>query len=96
MFSVITPLGFPGGSDGKESACSMGDRVRSLSWEDSLEKGRATTFIFFLFLICFYFIFNFYFILLDNTVLVLPYINMNQPQDASGWCMGMIQRDDMG
>ena len=31
-------LGFPGGSDGKESACSVGD----LGWEDPLEEGMAT------------------------------------------------------
>ena len=30
--------GFPGGSGGKESACSAGD----LGWEDSLEEGMAT------------------------------------------------------
>ena len=30
--------GFPGGSDGKESACNVGD----LGWEDPLEKGMAT------------------------------------------------------
>ena len=30
--------GFPGGSDGKESACNMGD----LGQEDPLEKGMAT------------------------------------------------------
>ena len=35
-------MGFPGGSDGKESACSVGDGDRSLCWEDSLEKGMAT------------------------------------------------------
>jgi len=29
--------GFPYGSAGKESACSVGDWVRSLSWEDPLE-----------------------------------------------------------
>ena len=34
-------LGFPGGSDGKESACNVGDLVRSLGWEDALEKGKA-------------------------------------------------------
>ena len=33
---------FPGGADGKESACSSGDRVWSLGWEDPLEKGMAT------------------------------------------------------
>ena len=31
-------LGFPGGSDGKESDCNAGD----LGWEDSLEEGMAT------------------------------------------------------
>ena len=31
-------LGFPGGSDGKESTCNAGD----LGWEDPLEKGMAT------------------------------------------------------
>ena len=36
-------------------------------------------FVFFLFFLCFFFNFNFYFILLHNTVLVLPYIDMNPP-----------------
>ena len=36
------PLGFPCGSAGKESACNVGDLVRSLGWEDPLEKGKAT------------------------------------------------------
>ncbi|CAI9167937.1 unnamed protein product [Rangifer tarandus platyrhynchus] len=31
----------PGGSDGKESACNVGDLVRSLGWEDPLEKETA-------------------------------------------------------
>ena len=31
-------MGFPGGSDGKESACYEGD----LGWEDPLEEGMAT------------------------------------------------------
>ena len=35
-------MGFPGGSDGKESACNVGDRVPSLSREDPLEKGMVT------------------------------------------------------
>ena len=35
-------MGFPGGSDGKESACNAGDQVRSLGWEDPVEKGMAT------------------------------------------------------
>ena len=33
-----------GGSDGKESACNAGNLVRSLGWEDPLEKGKATYF----------------------------------------------------
>ena len=31
-------LGFPGGSDGKESTCNPGD----LGWEDPLEEGMGT------------------------------------------------------
>ena len=34
--------GFPGGSDGKESACNVGDPVRPLSQEDPLQKEMAT------------------------------------------------------
>ena len=34
-------MGFPGGSDGKESACNVGD-LGSLGWEDPLEKEMAT------------------------------------------------------
>ena len=39
---MIEVSGFPGGPDGKESACHAGDRVQSLSWEDPLEEGMAT------------------------------------------------------
>ena len=35
-------LGFPGGSDSKESACNAGDMVWSMDWEDPLEKEMAT------------------------------------------------------
>jgi len=35
-------LGFPGDSEGKESACSAGDLGLILGQEDSLEKGMAT------------------------------------------------------
>ena len=35
-------MGFPGVSDGKESACSAGDVVPSLGQEDPLGKGTAT------------------------------------------------------
>ena len=33
--------GFPGGSDGKESACNVETWVRFLGWEDPLKKGMA-------------------------------------------------------
>ena len=41
---LVTPvfLGFPGGSDGKESSCNAGDWIQSLGWEDPLEEGMAT------------------------------------------------------
>ena len=35
-------LGFPGGLDGKESACNTGDLGSILGQEDPLEKGMAT------------------------------------------------------
>ena len=35
-------LGFPGGSDGKESAAMWETWVQSLGWEDALEEGMAT------------------------------------------------------
>ena len=41
--SSIT-LGSPGGSDGKESACSAGDMGSIPGWEDALEEGMATHF----------------------------------------------------
>jgi len=34
-------LGFPGGSAGKESAAMLETWVRSLGWEDPLEKEKA-------------------------------------------------------
>ena len=34
-------INFPGGSDGQESVCKMGD-LGSVSWEDPQEKGMAT------------------------------------------------------
>ena len=37
-----TSLNFPGGSDSKESAYSVGDPVQSLGQEDPLEKEMAT------------------------------------------------------
>ena len=35
--SFGTFLGFPGGSNGKESACNVG-YIQSLGWEDTLEE----------------------------------------------------------
>ena len=35
-------LDFPGGSAGKESACSVGDLDLIPGWEDAMEKGTAT------------------------------------------------------
>ena len=35
-------LGFPGGSDGKESSCNAGDLGSIPGWEDPLEKEKAT------------------------------------------------------
>ena len=37
----IYPLGFPGGSDGKASACNVGDLGSTLGREDPLEKDMA-------------------------------------------------------
>ena len=37
-------MGFPGGSDDKESACNAQDLGLILDWEDSLEKGIAINF----------------------------------------------------
>ena len=39
---VHTQRGFPGGSDGKESACKGETWVQSLGQEDTLKKGMAT------------------------------------------------------
>ena len=42
MIVLLIPKSFPGGSDGKESACKVGELwVRSLGHEDPLEKGMA-------------------------------------------------------
>ena len=39
---TICLWGFPGGSDGKVSACNVGDQVQFLGQEDPLEKEMAT------------------------------------------------------
>ena len=42
LLTITGLLDFPGGSDGKESACSGEAWVWSLGWEDPLEKEMAT------------------------------------------------------
>ena len=42
MSRSVCLQGFPGGSAGKESACSVGDPGQSLGWEDPLEEGMTT------------------------------------------------------
>jgi len=37
--SIMLKKGFPDSSADKESACSVGDLVQFLGWEDPLEKG---------------------------------------------------------
>ena len=39
---LLRPREVPGGSVSKESACSAGDLIQSLGWEDPLEKEMAT------------------------------------------------------
>ena len=39
---IIVYKGCPGGSDGKESACNVGDLGLIPGWEDSLEEGMET------------------------------------------------------
>ena len=39
---VLKSVGFPGGSDGKESACNVGDKGSVLGSGRSLEEGMAT------------------------------------------------------
>ena len=39
---MVKAMVFPGGSDGKESACNAGDPGQSLGGEDPLEMGIAT------------------------------------------------------
>ena len=42
VWRLRTLKGFPGSSEGEESACNARDRVQSLRSEDPLEKGMAT------------------------------------------------------
>ena len=43
FYVIESTSGSPGGSDSKESACNAGETwVRSLGWEDPLEKEMAT------------------------------------------------------
>ena len=72
-----TPLILPGGASGENWPANAGEmQVQSLSQEDPLEKGMATHF-------SILFFFNLFILiggeLLYNIVVVLPYIDMNQP-----------------
>ena len=60
----------------KQSVGNMGQEGRREYQDVSLEGIVRFPFSFFFFFVNFYF----YFILLYNTVLVLPYIDMNQPR----------------
>ena len=40
--TIHSCLGFPSGSDGKESACNVGNLGSVPGGEDTLEKGKAT------------------------------------------------------
>ena len=40
--SICSGWDFPGGSEGKESACNVRDGIQSLGREDPLEEGVAT------------------------------------------------------
>ena len=40
--TALTAMGFPGGSECKESACNGGDPSSTLGQEDTLEEGMAT------------------------------------------------------
>ena len=44
FIATLHPVGFPGGSDGKDSPTMQETWVRFLGWEDPLEKGLATHF----------------------------------------------------
>ena len=38
---VCMYMGFPGSSDGKDSACNVGNLGQPLCWEDTLQEGMA-------------------------------------------------------
>ena len=42
LYCFCLHIHFPGGSDGKQSACNAETQVRSPSWEDPLEKEMET------------------------------------------------------
>ena len=42
VWNILGEMGFPGGSDGKASACNAGDPGSAPGWEDLLEEGQAT------------------------------------------------------
>ena len=46
LLECVVIMGFPGGSDGKETACNVGDRGLIPGLEDPLEEGMAVHFRF--------------------------------------------------
>ena len=42
VWIVLFNLSFPGGSDGNESICNVGDCIQPLVWEDPLKEDIAT------------------------------------------------------
>ena len=42
LYIIVCTLGFPGGSDGRESFCNAEDLGLISGWEDPLEEGMAT------------------------------------------------------
>ena len=42
VLDIFVSYGFPGHTDGTESACNAGDLIRSVNLEDPLEKEMAT------------------------------------------------------
>ena len=46
IYGICMACGFPCGSAGKESTCNAGDLVWSLGWEETLEKGKIPTPVF--------------------------------------------------
>ena len=72
---------------GDPQSCPNTIAKRLLSVQNGYLRLPSVSFKFFFFVLAFFFNFCFYFILLYNTVLVLPYVDMNQPRVYFG-CTG--------